>query len=289
MLWRRKLIAKYLRILCITIAAARSIGAQPTAAQIVDRIKANAGVTVSDRTVDTFKAGDPNVPVKGVAVVMMATLDALKEASRRNLNFIITHEPTFSTSRDTLAILESENDSVIALKQKFIKDHGLVIWRFHDTPHAMHPDMVRLGMVKALGWEKKAIDSTLITFDIAPTKISDLRTFLASRLSANAIRIAGNPSALVKRVALTEGFPGFAANRHAIQPGIDALVMGEDHEWETIEYANDEISEGRLKAVIVLGHIASEQEGMREAAKWISTFVKEVPVQYVPTPPLLKY
>jgi putative NIF3 family GTP cyclohydrolase 1 type 2 len=242
---------------------------------------------VSDRTVDTFKAGDPNTPVKGVAVVMMATLDALKEAARRNLNFVITHEPTYFTSRDTLAVLESENDSVLAIKRKFIADHGLIVWRFHDTPHAMHPDMIRLGMVHALGWGKFAVDSSLITFKIPPTRVSDLRQFLAARLNARAIRIGGNPSARVSRVALTEGFPGFAANRHAIQPGIDALVMGEDHEWETIEYANDAISEGRLAAVIVIGHIASEQEGMREAAKWIATLVKDVPVQFVPTPEML--
>lgn len=275
-------------VLCLA-AASRSAYAQTTAAEVVGRIKAASGVTLSDRTVDTFKAGDPNAPIKGIAVVMMATLDALKEASRRNLNFVITHEPTYFTARDTLAVLESENDSILAIKRKFIADHGMVIWRFHDTPHAMHPDMIRAGMVKALGWEKKATDSTWITFDIGPTKVSDLRAFLAARLSASAIRIAGNPSTRVRRVALTEGFPGFAANRHAIQPGIDALVMGEDHEWESIEYANDAISEGRLKALIVVGHIASEEEGMREAARWIKTLVKEVPVQFVPTPEMLKF
>jgi hypothetical protein len=91
----------------------------------------------------------------------------------------------------------------------------------------------------------------------------------------------------VRRVGLTEGFPGFVANRHAIQSGIDVLIMGEDHEWEAIEYANDALSSGHLKALIVVGHIASEQEGMHEVARWLSTFVKEVPIRFVPTPDLL--
>ena len=28
---------------------------------------------------------------------------------------------------------------MLAAKQKFIRDNGLVIWRFHDIPHAVSP------------------------------------------------------------------------------------------------------------------------------------------------------
>jgi putative NIF3 family GTP cyclohydrolase 1 type 2 len=258
--------------------------AQPTAREITTRILEQSGVTLPSRTVDTFKAGNPDTRVTGIAVTMMATLDVLKEASRRGLNLVITHEPTFYSHRDTTGVLESENDSVLADKQKFIAEHGLVVWRFHDSPHAMHPDMITLGMVKALGWDKRPHDSTLTRFEIPSMSLRDLSRFTADRVGARAVRIAGNPNARISRVALTEGFPGFVANRRAIQPGVDALVMGEDHEWEAIEYAKDAISSGHLKGLIVLGHIASEQEGMREVARWITTFVKGVPVQFVPTP-----
>lgn len=273
------------RLFCIAalIALSNTANAQPTAAQIIARIRENSGVTVSDRTVDTFKAGDSTTRVKGIAVTMMATLDVLKDASRRGLNLIITHEPTFYSHRDTTGLIESENDSVLADKRRFIAEHGLVVWRFHDAPHAMNPDMIRSGMVKALGWEKQARDTSMIVFDITPVTVSALTNRLAGRLNARAIRIAGSPSARVTRVAITEGFPGFVANRHAIQAGIDVLIMGEDHEWEAIEYAKDAISSGHLKALIVLGHIPSEQEGMHEVARWLGTFIKDVPVQFVPT------
>ena len=271
-------------IICFALTAGVARAQSPTAADIIARINKESRVSLPERTVDTFKAGDPQTRVKGIAVTMMATLDVLKEASKRGLNLVITHEPTFYSHRDTVGVLESEHDSVYLEKQKFIADHGIVVWRFHDAPHSMKPDMITAGMIKALGWDSRPQDSTHTVFDIPPTTVGHLVDLLEQRLGAHAIRIAGNRSARVKRVALTEGFPGFVANRHAIQKNIDVLVMGEDHEWEAIEYAKDAISEGRLKTLIVLGHIPSEQEGMHEVSRWISSFVKDVPVQFVPTP-----
>jgi len=52
-----------------------------TARQVLDRIKANMGVPWMDQTVDTFKDGDPDAPVTGIVVTMMATFHVL--ASRR--------------------------------------------------------------------------------------------------------------------------------------------------------------------------------------------------------------
>ena len=88
----------------------------------------------------------------------------------------------------------------------------------------------------------------------------------------------------MSRVGLTLGFPGFGAHRRAFQfRNIDALVIGEDHEWEGIEYGADAISAKQLKGMIVLGHISSEQSGMEEVTRWLKTFISEVPVEFVPT------
>src|ERR1700740_1456749 len=71
-----------------------------TAAQIIDRIKANVGVPWMAQTVDTFKAGDPPTPIPGVTPTMMATFDVLQRAAAANRNLIITHEPTFYGHQD---------------------------------------------------------------------------------------------------------------------------------------------------------------------------------------------
>src|SRR5215211_7410923 len=136
-----KIILSLLMILSPALAW-RSVAAQesaPTAAAVVAMIRERAGVTPKGYTVDTFKSGNPEAAVKGIAVTMMATLDVLKRAAERGDNLIITHEPTYYSHRDTVAVLESENDEVLAAKKKFIADRGLIIWRFHDIPHGMQP------------------------------------------------------------------------------------------------------------------------------------------------------
>ena len=267
-----------------TARAAVAQALTPTAAEMTARIIKQAGVSVPNPTVDTFKAGDPNTRVRGIAVTMMATLDVLKRAAANGDNLIITHEPTFYSHRDTLAILEEENDPVLAAKKKFIAEHGLVVWRFHDIPHRMQPDMITHGVIHALGWEAKQRGPSGQLFDLPPTTLASLAATVSKRLGANATRIIGDPKARVAKVGLTEGFPGFPANRHVFQShNIDVLVIGEDHEWETIEYATDAISAGQLKGLIVIGHIPSEQAGMEEVARWLKTFITEVPIEFVAT------
>jgi hypothetical protein len=88
----------------------------------------------------------------------------------------------------------------------------------------------------------------------------------------------------VSTAGLTEGFPGFVANRHVVQNHKpDVMIIGEDHEWEMIEYATDAIETGQLKGMIVVGHIPSEQAGMEKVTWWLKTFITEVPIHFVPT------
>lgn len=255
-----------------------------TAAQITARILERAGVALPTPTVDTFKSGDPNTRVRGIAVTMMATLDVLKRAAANGDNLIITHEPTFYSHRDTLGVLESENDAVLAEKKKFIADHGLIVWRFHDTPHRMNPDMIRAGVIHALRWDDMKQDPDGQFFYLGgTTTLGELASAVTKRLGANATRIIGDSKARVSTAGLTEGFPGFVANRHVVQKHKpDVMIIGEDHEWEMIEYATDAIEAGQLKGVIVVGHIPSEQAGMEKVTWWLKTFIDEVPIHFVP-------
>jgi hypothetical protein len=126
---------------------------KPTAKEVIEQIKAQVGVPWQEKTVDTFKAGDPQTPVTGIAVTMMATLDVLQRAAANGQNLIITHEPTFFDHQDNPAQLpQGEQDPVLAQKRAFIAEHHLVVWRFHDHWHRRSPDGIEAGNVRALGW-----------------------------------------------------------------------------------------------------------------------------------------
>src|SRR5437879_4846914 len=60
-------------------------------------------------------------------------------------------------------------------------------------------------------------------------------------------------------------------------------LVGETREWETVEYAADAATEGKRKGLMVLGHVPSEQAGMEECTRWLKTFVKDVPTEFVAT------
>jgi putative NIF3 family GTP cyclohydrolase 1 type 2 len=271
-----------------TLVLLRLVAAQQkqlTAHEVVALIQQHVGVPWQAETVDTFKAGNPDAAVTGIAVTMMATMDVLQRAAASGDNLIITHEPTFYNHLDKLDQLgEKENDPVLAAKLAFIAEHKLVVWRFHDHWHRRRPDGIIAGMVHALGWEKYQDAKNDFLFSIPETTFEKLAGELKSRLSTHAMRIIGDPMLKVKRVAFVPGASGFAAETRALEmPGVDVLITGESREWETVEYVADAVTQGKSKGLIILGHIPSEQAGMEECARWLKTFMNGVRVDFVVT------
>lgn len=255
---------------------------RPTALGVVESIKQHMGVPWSEQTVDTFKDGDPATPVTGVAVTMMATFDVLKRAAAAGANLIITHEPTFYDHLDRLDVLE--RDAVTATKRAFIREKQLVIVRMHDHWHRRRPDGIAVGMAQALGWEQQRDPQSEYLFQIPETSLGALAASIRQRLAAPTLRVVGDSNMRVTRVALAPGAAGFALHRQALQrPDVDVLLIGEAHEWETVEYVADAIAAGQKKALILTGHIPSEQAGMEEFARWLRTFLNNVTVTFVAT------
>lgn len=276
------------RISLFLLATAAIVSGQQsdalTAQQVIERIQAHVGVPWRSQTVDTFKAGDPATRVTGVATTMMATYDVLVRAAAQGLNLIITHEPTFYSHLDQTAELEKENDAVWADKERFIKEHHLVVWRFHDHWHMRRPDGITTGVVRQLQWQKfqSATDPSL--FVLPETTLASLAEQMKERLGIQVVRVVGNPQMKLTKVGLAPGASGPQRHRSMLQRNnLDVLAIGEVPEWETIEYVTDAVSEGKNKALILLGHIPSEQPGMEYCAEWLKTFVKEVPVEFVKT------
>ncbi len=272
---------KLLPVLLVLTSLAHAQAPRPTARQIVSEIQKQVGVEWETKTVDTFKAGNPDTPVTGIAVTMMATMDVLQRAAAQGLNFVITHEPTFYAHLDTPEGLP-ENDPVWAEKRAFIEKHGMVVWRFHDHWHKRDPDRIEAGTVHALGWEKFQNPADQFLFTIPETTLKQLAEEAAAKLDSSVVRVIGDPGMKVTHVALSPGAAGFPRHTHLLErDDVQALLIGEAAEWETVEYVADAVTQGRDKALIVLGHIPSEQAGMEECTRWLKTFVHEVPVNFV--------
>ena len=268
----------------LLVCGAHAQGKHLTARDVIARIQQQVGVPWQSDTVDTFKAGNPDSRVSGIAVTMMATLDVLQRAAAAGDNLIITHEPTFFDHLDISDQLpEKDTDPVLAAKRQFIAEHDLVIWRFHDHWHARNPDGIEAGMVHALGWEKFQDANNQYLFTIPETPLENLAAEIKRKLGIRIVRVVGDPGLRITKLALAPGAAGLTRQAKALEmPGVQALVIGEAQEWEAVEYVADAVSEGRQKSLIILGHIPSEQAGMEECTSWLKTFVTEVPIQFVP-------
>jgi putative NIF3 family GTP cyclohydrolase 1 type 2 len=253
----------------------------PTAAQIIERIQKNVGVPWHSETVDTFKAGNPNTPVTGIVTTFAATLDVLQRAAASGKNLIVTHEPTFYNHLDETK--EFENDPVYRAKRQFIEQHGLVVFRFHDHWHARKPDGILEGMTTALGWRKFRSPDDPHLFLIPEQTLDRFAFDTATRLKIKTARVIGDPKMKVTKIGLLPGAAGETRQVEMLeQDGVEVLVVGEAREWETTEYVRDAVTEGRHKALLILGHVASEEAGMDECARWLKTFITEVPVEFLP-------
>ncbi len=250
-----------------------------TARQVIERIRKNVGVPWKTPTVDTFKAGNPDGPVKGIATTVMATLAVLKKAAAAGKNLVISHEPTFWSHLDTTA--ELAGDPVYQDKLGFIEKNGMVVWRFHDHWHARKPDAMLTGLAETLGWSRYKTGADGRRYTLPETTLAEMAASIDTPLGARGLRVLGDPAGKGSTGAMRPGAGESAGARKALLEA-DVLVVGEQREWETVEYAQDAIASGRKKGMVILGHAISEDPGMRLCAEWLKTLVSEVPVEWIP-------
>ena len=247
---------------------------------VVNLIKKNVTCDWAEQTVDNFKAGNPETPLKGIATCMFADMQVLREAVKQNCNFIITHEPVFYNHLDETDALA--DDPVFQEKMKYIKDNNLVIFRFHDHIHRTEPDGISVGMIYKLGLENNAVNNSQTFFKIPETTVAKYAKELKKKFELSDIRLIGNPNMKFSKIAFMAGAPGGQSHIRMLKnPDVEVIIAGEAPEWETYLYANDAVSLGKNKAVIFLGHIKSEEAGMEFCAQWLKGFVSGVPIVFI--------
>jgi len=251
---------------------------QPTASQVVEIIKQHLNMTWNYKTYrDTFKAGDPGTPVKGIATTFMSTLDVLQRAHAQGLNFVISHEPTFWSDADLVQPIEK--DALRREKLHFVESNGMVIFRIHDHCHRIKPDPMSTGTDRLLGWPSDPADARSYRFP-APVKLKDLADQVAKKLYTRSVRVVGDPELMVTTV----GHGGHALSGHisALEKA-DAAISSEVREWESVQYVRELIDSGEKKGLIVIAHEAGEEEGMVIFTDFMKATVPNIKTVFIAT------
>ncbi len=251
-----------------------------TAGEVIDRMKQHVGGPWREGGVDGYKAGTPETVVTGVATTMMATFDALKAALAQGCNMVITHEPTYWSHPDTLTYIQ--DDPLYRVKRAFLEKHNMVSYHLHDHWHALKPiDGINYGTMQLMGWIKYMHAENPRLFTLPPTTLLALARDFQKKMNDRTLRVVGDPQMPVRIVYESWGncsqFPG----AQFMNSDADVLVIGEAQDWDLVEYAQDLVSSGKKKGLILLGHVLSEQWGMTYCAEWLKGFVTEVPVKFV--------
>jgi len=249
-----------------------------TALQFIARILDKTGAPNRDKTIDHVAAGDPTTAVTGIAIMALASLDGLKRAAAAGRNLILSYDPPFWSGNDDLDRIEG--NSLFLEKRDFIRAHNLVCFNLHDHWRDRAPDGVAVGMAKALGWTQYQADNPAL-FNLQATNLENLARDLQSRLDDPTIRVVGDPKLEVRKVGAMWGTANQIPAIKLLNSAVDVVITGYAREWEAVEYAQDMIANGQKKGLILLGEVASVDLGMKYCAEWISSFITEVPIEFI--------
>ena len=141
-----------------------------------------------------------------------------------------------------------------------------------------------MGVLQAVGWEKYYDKSHRGLLNIQPTTLSVIIQLFESSLDIEHVRYIGEPAQVCKRVLLIPGAAGGKMQIHGLQQyQPDLLIVGELNEWETSEYIRDMRSLGKNTSLVVLGHVQSEEPGMKWLAEWLQPKVQGIRVTHLPS------
>lgn len=231
-------------------------------------------------TVDTFKAGDPNAEVRGIAVAWMSTLRALEEAFGKGCNLFVTHEPTFYAHRDDDSSMFDYEHA--RRKRALLERSQMVVYRCHDVWDAMPEVGIRDSWGRGLGLTGRVIaaDKFYAVYEERPVTVQALAENVARRvrsLGQEHIQIVGDRSKLVSRVGIGTG--AITDVIHMAKLGAEAMIVTDDgiRFWQGGSWALD-----AGLPLLVVNHATAEEWGMEALANYLAAQFPDVPVHHLP-------
>ena len=234
-----------------------------------------------DHTVDTFKSGDPDSEIKGIAVAWMSTLKAIQKAIDLECNVLITHEPTYYNHHDApdspIFTFEGARD-----KRDFIDRSGMVIIRCHDLWDQV-PEMgipaswgthLQLGyLIGGRGYYR--------VYDVSGKTAGDVAQLVAAKtrqFGQPAVQLIGNPDRPVNRAVIGTGAitPFFT---YITEYNADLAICSDDGftYWQHGAFALD-----HDVPVILVNHAVSEEMGMINLTKHLAEHFPDISIYHIP-------
>ncbi len=244
---------------------------------IIDHINSLAACPMWENTCDRVLFGDSNKEVTGIGVSMFATPDVIRQAAAKGCNFLIVHEPLCYVHMD-----DHVKYAIGHEKLKLLEEMGITVYRYHDHAHSTDPDYIYDGQITFMGLagtrvkgKYYAVNRYILDEEITAAELAQA---LEKSYGIQHIRIAGCTDKKGKAISCCFGTPG-----HVIDELMetDFVLTGEICEWAEGEAARDYAQLGYNKAILVMGHIGSEREGMKLLANNLAKKYIDTSITYI--------
>ena len=237
-----------------------------------------------------LRFGEPDAPVQGIQVCWMATPDAIEAAAANGANLIVAHEDLFYPY-DVL-VKGGPADFLTwrtnARRARLLARHGIAVIRAHgilDRSHIFEGFAQLLALPGAPGsGTSPLVDEAPYgrIYGIEPQTVRQLTAHVKVRTGMTALRVAGNPDAVVRRVGLPWGGMALFVNvgymQRLVQLGADVFIAGESDNYG-LRFA---VEAGI--PLIETSHEVSENPGLRAFTGELSHAFPHVPVAFHENP-----
>ncbi|KAA6457936.1 hypothetical protein DYQ86_21465 [Acidobacteria bacterium AB60] len=262
--------------------------------ELVNRIHSALGERHPDAMDEGILTGGDEDTVTGILVANEPSVETLRLAVSAGKNCILCREHPYYLFGEYLAVGLAEalrDDPVLQAKRQFIQDHRLLIIRLAALWDTARPKWFSAALARKLGWEPQAAEPgdqwTTACCNIPATTLEELAHFVSARLAARNLRMVGEPTRSIKRVAVIHGFsyPTLVLS-HALQdPAVDCILTGATPEVDhCTTYIRDAITAGRNISLVQVGYEKSDYPGAVELTGWLKSILPGMPIEAQPPP-----
>lgn len=279
-----------------------------TVADVIGTLRLALGAQWKDAVWDGLQAGSMDSPVSGVAVTWAPGLAILKDAVAKGCNLILCKDPVYwyeaeeplknpdsATSRVNEGIVGSTPWSVVEktnmhrIKQAYIAANKLHIYRMSSNWDGGN-DLALNGLLDVLGWkmtdsivgDQRFPNSRTAIVDFPAQALVSVAQHAKNAIGSRSTRVLGDRGAKIAKIAVHPGFLTIpAATKIGQIPALDAILTGETNEWESMPYAEDWISAGHGKGLIMTGLAPTSDTAVRQVAAWVRQLIPAAKVEFL--------
>lgn len=205
-----------------------------------------------------LQIGNSDNEARGVLIALDPSLEALKTASSKKLNLLITHHPLFFSDIKKID-LKSPNGKIVEMAIKADISIFAAHTNLDSASGGINDILASLFKLKnstpielpACGVDNEAGIGRIGDLAEAAT-VRDMALFVKDQLKTSSLRFIGDRGQKIKRVALCSGSGGGLLKK-AAKLGADIFISGD------IRYHQAKDAEDLGIAVIDAGHFASEK------------------------------